>query len=143
YTSGRARNKSQYEMQERLYELARLRLEGEIAAAYYNLQVELEKEEVYFYLDSVYSNFSNAAQRRFELGETNYLEKITAQAKQRELNTSLRQAGEDVIVAREELYRIVQDEAQFEIEKTSIPRLELHTFNIEDHVLSDYYAERR
>lgn len=142
YTAARDRNRSQYKMQERLYELARLRLEGEVAAAYYSLQFEMEKEHLYGFLDSVYSNFSNAAQRRFELGETNYLEKITAQAKQRELNTGLSQAGEDVSVAREDLLRLVQDQVQFEIEKISIPRLELKMINIEDHVIKDYYDER-
>jgi cobalt-zinc-cadmium resistance protein CzcA len=34
-----------------------------------------KKEKLYFYLDSLYQNFSKASNRRFELGETNYLEK--------------------------------------------------------------------
>ncbi|MEP6260349.1 MAG: CusA/CzcA family heavy metal efflux RND transporter [Gillisia sp.] len=142
YTAGRARNKSQYEMQSRLYDLARLQLEGEIAAAYYQLQFELEKEKAYTYLDSIYEKFSYSAQRRFELGETNYLEKITAQAKQRELNTRLRQAAEDVISAREELYRIVQAEESFEVRQIELPKLELQNFNFEEHVLLKYYEER-
>ena len=142
YTAGRARNKSQYEMQTKLYELARLKLEGEIVAAYYQLQFEMEKEKVYTYLDSIYERFSFSAQRRFELGETNYLEKITAQAKQRELSTRLRQAGEEVGLAREELYRIVQAEENFEVRPIELPKLELQNFNFEEHVLLDYYEER-
>jgi cobalt-zinc-cadmium resistance protein CzcA len=46
-------------------------------------------------LDSLYQNFSKASNRRFELGETNYLEKITAQAKFRQIKTSLSQIKSD------------------------------------------------
>jgi cobalt-zinc-cadmium resistance protein CzcA len=42
----------------------------------YNHIVYLQNQEkLYFYLDSLYQNFSKASNRRFELGETNYLEK--------------------------------------------------------------------
>jgi cobalt-zinc-cadmium resistance protein CzcA len=40
----------------------------------YNHIVYLQNQEkLYFYLDSLYQNFSKASNRRFELGETNYL----------------------------------------------------------------------
>ncbi len=142
YIAGEARNKVQYEMQETLYELARLRLEGKLAGAYYQLQFEREKVKVYTYLDSIYDNFSYSAQRRFELGETNYLEKITAQAKQRELNTRLKQVGEEVNAALEELFRIVQAEENFEVSPIELPKLELLNLNFEDHILLEFYEER-
>ena len=43
------------------------------------------------YLDSLYHNFSKASDRRYELGETNYLEKITALAKYKQVETQLQQ----------------------------------------------------
>jgi cobalt-zinc-cadmium resistance protein CzcA len=50
-------------------------------------------KKIIFYLDSLYQNFSKASDRRFELGETNYLEKITAQAKFRQIKTKLSKLG--------------------------------------------------
>jgi cobalt-zinc-cadmium resistance protein CzcA len=42
---------------------------------YYHIVYLQNREKLYFYLDSLYQNFSKASDRRFELGETNYLEK--------------------------------------------------------------------
>jgi cobalt-zinc-cadmium resistance protein CzcA len=59
-----------------------------------NLSLEISKYIIILFiyktkrnsiLDSLYQNFSKASNRRFELGETNYLEKITAQAKFRQI----------------------------------------------------------
>jgi cobalt-zinc-cadmium resistance protein CzcA len=62
-------------------------------------------------LDSLYQNFSKASNRRFELGETNYLEKITAQAKFRQIKTSLSQIK--VIRAHYDLlYSLIQKTIQ-------------------------------
>lgn len=142
YTSGIARNRAEYEVQLKAYDLAVLRLESAIAASYYQFQFEMEKEEVYAYLDSLYSRFSTSAQRRFELGETNYLEKITAQAKQRELSTRLRQAGEEVTTAREELNKLLQAGENFEIQKIPLPKLQVKNLNAEGPIWKDYYDAR-
>jgi cobalt-zinc-cadmium resistance protein CzcA len=56
----------------------------EISKVYNHIVYLQNQEKLYFYLDSLYQNFSKASNRRFELGETNYLEKITAQAKFRQ-----------------------------------------------------------
>ena len=61
-------------------------------------------------MDSLYQNFATIAQRRFELGETNYLEKITAKYKQRQINLNFVKAIEDVQIAYSQLMSIVQSE---------------------------------
>jgi cobalt-zinc-cadmium resistance protein CzcA len=67
----------------------------EISKVYNHIVYLQNQEKLYFYLDSLYQNFSKASNRRFELGETNYLEKITAQAKFRQIKTSLSQIKSD------------------------------------------------
>jgi cobalt-zinc-cadmium resistance protein CzcA len=61
------------------------KLSLEISQVYNHIVYLQNQEKLYFYLDSLYQNFSKASNRRFELGETNYLEKITAQAKFRQI----------------------------------------------------------
>jgi len=142
YTSARARNKAEYSLKDLTYQLTEKELEGAVASAYYRLQYEMERERVYVYLDSIYSRFSYSATRRFELGETNYLEKITAQAKQRELQTSYKQAGEAVIIAREHLERLVQANESLDIAKIELPKLEIENMGVEEHLLLDYHQAR-
>ena len=78
------------------FKIQRRRLEKQLFSKYYELQYQLEKESVLKKLDSFYQTFAHAAKRRFETGETNYLEKITAQAKQKQLHTLYLQAERDV-----------------------------------------------
>jgi cobalt-zinc-cadmium resistance protein CzcA len=61
------------------------KLSLEISQVYNHIVYLQNQEKLYFYLDSLYQNFLKASNRRFELGETNYLEKITAQAKFRQI----------------------------------------------------------
>jgi cobalt-zinc-cadmium resistance protein CzcA len=58
----------------------------------------------------LYQNFSKASDRKFELGETNYLEKITAQAKFRKISTTLSQIENDKKAQYEILQSLVQSE---------------------------------
>ncbi|WP_093304430.1 CusA/CzcA family heavy metal efflux RND transporter [Salegentibacter agarivorans] len=142
YTSARRRNKAEYNLQNLSYELTEMEFEGALASAYYRLQYEMERQQVYAYLDSIYKHFSHSATRRFELGETNYLEKITAQAKQRELHTRYEQAGEVVIIARQHLQRLVQANESLDVAKIELPKLEIKNIGVEEHLVLDYHKAR-
>lgn len=48
-----------------------------------------EKLKIYQYLDSIYSDFYRKANRKFEEGESTYLEKITARSKQAQVQNQL------------------------------------------------------
>ncbi len=84
------------------------RLIKEVTLAYYQFQTEKQKEKIYFELDSMYGKFAHMAQRRYELGESNYLEKITASAKQRQVNLAYEQAKIDGQIAYEQIQKWVQ-----------------------------------
>ena len=103
YFAGKRINKANLRIEQSHYEMQKQGLEREIASAYYQLLYTREKKQVYKYLDSIYKKFAHASQRRFELGETNYLEKITAQAKQKEFHSLFNQAREDVSIAYAQL----------------------------------------
>ncbi|MCC4211314.1 CusA/CzcA family heavy metal efflux RND transporter [Leeuwenhoekiella parthenopeia] len=101
-------NRANYNLVATRAELTKIELEQNLAEAYYRLQFVSEKLRLYQNLDSIYQNFAYAAKRRFELGESNYLEKISAQAKQKEIETRLKQMQEDLKAANLQLSRLVQ-----------------------------------
>ena len=125
YFAGKRINKANLSIEESSYEMQKQMLENDVASAYYQLLFAREKKEVYTYLDSIYKKFAHASQRRFELGETNYLEKITAQAKHKELQALFYQAREDVAIAMAQLQKITQVEEPLNIALAPIPKLEL------------------
>ncbi|KJJ39062.1 CusA/CzcA family heavy metal efflux RND transporter [Aequorivita vladivostokensis] len=142
YFAERNVNKLQFEMQSSQYNLQKRTTEGMVAAAYYQYQFEKNRERVYQSLDSLYQNFAHAAQRRFELGETNYLEKITARAKQRQLETDYRQSREDVRIAMERLKAVVQSQDSLQVSTQTLEKLKLSLSSMEAHPAIDYYENR-
>ncbi|MGO4912531.1 CusA/CzcA family heavy metal efflux RND transporter [Leeuwenhoekiella sp. W20_SRS_FM14] len=101
-------NKANYNLVATRAELTKIELERSLANSYYTLHYVNEKFQLYKNLDSIYKNFAYAAKRRFELGESNYLEKISAQAKQKEVETLLKQVREELKAAEINLQRVVQ-----------------------------------
>ncbi|MBP6757221.1 MAG: TolC family protein, partial [Bacteroidia bacterium] len=83
------------------------------------------QENRYAYLDSLYQNFSKASNRRFELGETNYLEKITAQAKSGQIQTKKSQIEKDKIAQYELLNSLVQSDTKTTILNTKMSPLSI------------------
>lgn len=137
YFSKRKLNKRQSEMKSHELEMKRLQLNGEVAAAYSAFLVGKKKETIYVELDSLFRNFSHAANRRFELGETNYLEKITAQAKQKQLQTDLFRSREEVEIALKKLKSVVQSKEEINPEIISLDRMEL--VMQQDHPITEYF----
>lgn len=135
-------NQRRFEMQTSQYALQSRTTKGMVAAAFYQFQFEKNKERVYQSLDSLYKDFSQAATRRFELGETNYLEKITARAKQRQLETNYKQSKEDVQIARNRLKQIVQPKDSLTIAEEPLQKLQLLLPSLEEHPALSYYEER-
>ncbi|MDC0007257.1 CusA/CzcA family heavy metal efflux RND transporter, partial [Winogradskyella sp.] len=84
YTTQKKLNKASYNLESSRYAIQEKALKRKISAHYYSYLYAVKKAEIYKKLDSLYQNFAQVAQRRFELGETNYLEKITAKSKQRQ-----------------------------------------------------------
>jgi cobalt-zinc-cadmium resistance protein CzcA len=107
------------------YELEKSKLEKSLALVYNDLQYHWERQRVFSYLDSLYGSFAYAAKRKFELGESNYLEKITAQAKEKEINTEFRQLGEDIEQGFIKIRSIVQTNDTLRIKNEPLKELEL------------------
>jgi cobalt-zinc-cadmium resistance protein CzcA len=107
--------KSNYELQRSSFEIQKKQLYQALSNAYYRYQTLHQKAKLYRTLDSVYSRFAHAADRRFELGETNYLEKVTATAKQRQIVNTYAKINQQLLTTYGQIASLVQTEDSLQI----------------------------
>ena len=103
-------------------------LKKDISEAFFNYQILQQKKFLYKTLDSIYARFSHAANRRFELGETNYLEKVTAQAKQRQIGNEFLKIKQSIEVSYQKIQSLVQTEDSLLIVINSPNKLSFENF---------------
>ncbi len=142
YFSEKKVNKARYGVTSSSYEIEKKGIERNVTAAYYEYQIAREKELVYKRLDSLYINFSKVASRRFELGETNYLEKITATSKQKQINIKYTQAQKDVTLAYGVLIKVIQVNDPIIIASEPSLKIPLNTLDINGSAELGYYQNR-
>jgi cobalt-zinc-cadmium resistance protein CzcA len=121
----------QYELKTSQYEVAGKSVKRAVTSAYYNYVTAYNKAEIYKGLDSLYSNFAKNAARRFELGETNYLESITANSKQRQIQIAYQQSLMDIGIWYEELHKLVQTDDSLLVALPLQTQLDLAVLDIE------------
>jgi cobalt-zinc-cadmium resistance protein CzcA len=138
---GKQRNlkKATYNKQESFYQIQSLQIEKALLGAYYQLLFEMERIELLTYLDSIYSDLSAAAEKRYKLGETNYLEKINTTGKVQRQKLLLKQAEEDRAMAKELLLGVIQTKEDFVLQETKLDLLEINLQNINESPVADFY----
>lgn len=100
--------------------------------AYQNYLAASEKLEIYQQLDSVYKDFAYMAKRKFEEGESTYLEKITAKSKQQQVEVQLNNVKQELDNAVLGLKQIVQAE-ELNLKEEKLTRLTLDLNQIENN----------
>jgi cobalt-zinc-cadmium resistance protein CzcA len=110
YFSEKKVNKANFEVASSAFDIQRKVLERRLTTSYYEYQIAKKKESVYKTLDSLFTNFAAMAARRFELGETNYLEKITAASKEKQIQLKFAEAQDAVVIAYNNLSEITQSQ---------------------------------
>jgi cobalt-zinc-cadmium resistance protein CzcA len=96
------------------------------------------KEKIYTQLDSLYSAFSKAGSRKFELGETNYLEKITAEAKSKQIRTTLIQLKNRKHALYEQLKSLIQSEDDCQVSNDRLTLLYLDDAGLGNELQKKY-----
>ncbi len=132
---------AEFEKEKAKSELLKNRLALEVSKTYYQIVYWQHQEKLYQYLDSLYQNFSKASDRRFELGETNYLEKITAEAKFRQIKTKLTQIEKEKATSYEVLKAIVQPTEAIVIAMNEIEPLIKLENSTSKSLYSNYYEK--
>ncbi|WP_418637914.1 CusA/CzcA family heavy metal efflux RND transporter [Winogradskyella sp.] len=121
------------------YQLNKRLLTKEVYITYYNVVYNNSLVEQYTYLDSLYGQFATAAKKRYDVGETNLLEKLTAETKQKEISIALIQARADVSKAYTMLNQWVQSDSLITVSEAKLPRLALEELNLTNHPGMLYY----
>lgn len=135
YGAQRKVNQAAYEQEQARFELQKNKLSLEISKTYQHIVYLQHQESSYMYLDSLYQNFSKASDRRFELGETNYLEKITAQAKFRQIRSKLNQLDKEKKGLYEVLQALVQSADKISIKSKILEPID----NLTNTVNKEFY----
>jgi cobalt-zinc-cadmium resistance protein CzcA len=142
YFADKKVNKAKFNVEESYYNIKLQTLKKEVSSAYYNLIYSENKAQTYQLLDSLYQNLAHAAKRRFELGESNYLEMITAQSKQKQMQTQYKQALQEIIMNQEQLKKVVQSDSIL-IKKEPLTKLELNTMLNDNHIGMQYFENNK
>ncbi|MEX2350574.1 MAG: CusA/CzcA family heavy metal efflux RND transporter [Flavobacteriaceae bacterium] len=143
YSSRKKQFQAIEQLQQTRYEVRKHQLFFELEQSYNHYLYAHEKAAVYQYLDSLFSRFAHAASRRFELGESNYLEKITAQAKQKNVTTQLQQARYDIGIAKTTLEQIVQSESALVPEVIPLEKKVFFPTSENSHPLQQWYTQNQ
>ncbi len=144
YFSEKNVNKERYSVASSSYDIKKKGIKRKVTAAYYQYQIAREKQQVYIRLDSLYTNFSEIATRRFELGETNYLEKITATSKQKQIHIKYTQAKKDMVLAYNDVLKVVQvhDTITVTIANASSLKVAISTLDLDGSAELGYYENK-
>ncbi|WP_179353028.1 CusA/CzcA family heavy metal efflux RND transporter [Winogradskyella vidalii] len=132
YFADKKANKARVDLETSRYNIQLQQLKKQVYSSYYQLGYAKQKAETYRFLDSLYHDFAQKSARRFELGETNYLETITAESKQKQLRTLYKQALQDVAYSKEQLKAIVQVDTIVIIDQ-DLDQLELNSPSLQDN----------
>lgn len=128
-------------VEQQQYLLTQNQIIKEVSQTYYTIVYLQKLEDNYRFLDSLYQQFSIAANRRYELGETNYLEKLTARSKMRELAVRLAQTAESKNQAYVMLDQLIQLEREYEIPDQDLLPLPVQNWDLETHPGIQFYRQ--
>ena len=142
YFSKKKVNKATVAITNSTYDIKKKALERNVTRAYYTHQIAKEKQRVLKTLDSLYLSFTKIAARRFELGETNYLEKITAASKQKQIHIDYLESQQHVALTYNDLITIVQSKDTLMIAKASVLKMGVNSLDIGSSPELTYHNNR-
>ncbi|MFN3841303.1 MAG: CusA/CzcA family heavy metal efflux RND transporter [Cyclobacteriaceae bacterium] len=128
-----------FHLQERQFELDHRKLIREVSKVYNTIVYNQNLKLHYASQDSLYTEFARAAERRYQLGETNYLEKLTAEARKQETRLQLSQTQASIEAGYAALQRWLQTTEEIIVSQNRLSRIELNPIALENHPGIAYY----
>ena len=84
-------------------EIREMELKKEVSQVFVQAVYWQNLEEIYTHLDSLYGEFARASRRKFETGDSNLLEKLTGESKQKEISLKRAEATQNREIALNQL----------------------------------------
>ena len=98
-------------------------LKRKVKSVYYSLLYFQSHRNLLRYQDSLYNEFVRASQVRYRTGETNFLEKATAETQSMQVKTMLSQAEADILIQRNQLKTLLNREDDIYLQEDTIYKL--------------------
>ncbi len=118
------------------YQIKVLTLKNQVLKSYESLNILMAKRKNYLYLDSLYAGFEKASQRKFELGESNALEKLSAQAQRKKIALQLKGVEKSLEKEYINLKSLVQSDFKLsDIKFTGPEKIALNETGLASHPL--------
>ncbi len=123
------------------YALDKRMISKEVSKAYYEIVYWEQLHHNYIYLDSLYAAFEIAANKRYEMGASNYLEKLTAETKKKEISLKLNQIKESIQKSYILFHQWLQSDSTYQVSTMELERIELIAFDTISHPAINYYTD--
>ncbi len=118
-------------------------LAKEVNSAYFDLIFAVNKKEILQKKDSLYTNYEAAAKARYDAGETNYLEKISAEAKRKEVNLEYSNTEIEIIIAQSKLQQFMRVDFIVLPDVSKVTRLSFDNAELNmSHPFLSYYQQQ-
>ena len=105
-------------------------LARDVSKAYYNVQYLLNKQVQLVYIDSVYANFSKAAEISYKHGDISRLDMLNAQSLHSKIKIQYSRLQHDLKKAYSNFYALLQSDTAFVINKELLTALEIRNVDI-------------
>jgi len=125
--------RTQADLEGIIYELQKDQLIKKVAQNYYHVMVAQKKLHYLKELDSLYSSFISAADRRYRVGESNYLESLTSRAHALLFRTRYIQMTEELTTELQKLQSLIQSDTLITVPDQDLQPLEITTPDLNEH----------
>lgn len=142
YQAQKALSQSAIALQEKRVALTKSYLAKEVSRSYYAILYWQNVQEEYHYLDSLYQQFEEAAKRKFDLGEGNYLEQITAAAKRKQILLNQEKANQKQAQYYALLNQWLQTEDSILVSDQAADKLSIQSISLENHPLLAFQKQQ-
>jgi len=123
------------------YKIAKENLIKKVSKLYYTIVYLNQKKKYLAHIDSLYKNFSIAAKRKFELGESNYLEMIISQSKHKQFEVQYNQLQNDINITYESFNLLLQTDRVTSVTDINLTKVKLKYLDLSSHLVNRYYTE--
>ncbi|MCB8998892.1 MAG: CusA/CzcA family heavy metal efflux RND transporter [Bacteroidales bacterium] len=128
-------------MAEFSFEIKKLNLIRQVSEAYIKICYLENLMMHYAALDTLYGEYTLAAEKIYKSGESNYLESLTARSKQQIVKARLKNVKLDINSAYEEFRSLLQSDSALVVEDTCLIRLNVNQNDIMSNPGLQYYNQ--
>lgn len=124
-------NKKNISIAEAEYDQKKQVLAKEVSQVYFRIQYLLNKEKIYFRIDSMYEKFRENAELRYKHGDIGRIDLLNAKAKQQQILEDKKKLMHDLNISYKKLQTILQCDSVYSIPQRKLEPITLSESNME------------